>query len=736
MRYRFHAFELLPSPPFLIRNGEPVPVSSQVLLVLRTLVERRGELVSKSELALAVWGHEHQSEAALARAVMRTRRLLGDDGEEQRFIRTVHGRGLMFVAPVEAIEQVSRPTDRPQEPADSSTPGRLSLSFGLAVTAVLAVLLTAGLAWRWAATPVVESPGAPAPAPSERVVVLAKLHAPVDDDDAATLAATLPLTLSRGLAPLGMRLIHAAEPAMPIDPEEFDRFSSEASALSQVDARLRIVIERQATGLSARLEFEGTAPGALVLPAAEPAQLAAHVERTVQARLSGQGDVDLQRLDIDPVLAELDLRANAAWARGDGPAALRAIEAGLALSPGYWPLKLLQIEVELSTNKRRAANGILQLLDSVTAGNTPLQRAMLLQRAGVATWYAGDAAGAQHLLEAALEAAGRANAPLTEALSRNALSMALQSQGAIEAAWNHADLAVGALRRHPLPLSFALSNLAYLAEERGRLDRASALHAEALALRRSFGADRLVAASLYGLARIERRQGRLLEAQTRALEADQAMQALGQQLDRVSVLEELAVIARLQGALDEADEHLDAAEALARSVDDTLGQAWILDSRARIRIERGEVTAAIPMLRRSIAEQRAHGELNEARYTEIVLLDALWQTDAPDADALANELSKAVESLSHDQKAALATVELRHHRRLGLHAQAEAHCEHALAIARASGALDHEAQAALECALLHRSLGRGDEAETFAALARNWSPHWRAAQVQLGEHRP
>jgi DNA-binding winged helix-turn-helix (wHTH) protein len=79
------------------RSGEAVHVEPQVFDVLRYLVEHRDRLVPKEELIEEVWGSRFVSESALTSRIKAARRALGDDGREQRMIRTVHGRGYRFV---------------------------------------------------------------------------------------------------------------------------------------------------------------------------------------------------------------------------------------------------------------------------------------------------------------------------------------------------------------------------------------------------------------------------------------------------------------------------------------------------------------------------------------------------------------------------------------------------------------------------------------------------------------
>lgn len=84
----------------LRRGGEAVHLEPQVFDVLALLVARHGHVVSRADLLDAVWGSRFVADATLASRVRAARQALGDDGDEQRFIRTVRGRGYEFIAPV------------------------------------------------------------------------------------------------------------------------------------------------------------------------------------------------------------------------------------------------------------------------------------------------------------------------------------------------------------------------------------------------------------------------------------------------------------------------------------------------------------------------------------------------------------------------------------------------------------------------------------------------------------
>jgi len=103
VNYTFGAFELDTDQFELRRAGAPVAVEPQVFSVLAYLVEHRDRVVTKNELLDNVWGDRFVSESALTTRIKAARRAVGDDGSQQRVIKTAHGRGYRFAAPVREV---------------------------------------------------------------------------------------------------------------------------------------------------------------------------------------------------------------------------------------------------------------------------------------------------------------------------------------------------------------------------------------------------------------------------------------------------------------------------------------------------------------------------------------------------------------------------------------------------------------------------------------------------------
>ncbi len=100
MKYLFDTFVLDTAVRELSDDGTSVPIEPKVFELLVHLVENRDRAVSKGELITSIWEGRFISEAAMSSAVRSVRRALGDDGKSQRYVKTVHGHGFRFVAPV------------------------------------------------------------------------------------------------------------------------------------------------------------------------------------------------------------------------------------------------------------------------------------------------------------------------------------------------------------------------------------------------------------------------------------------------------------------------------------------------------------------------------------------------------------------------------------------------------------------------------------------------------------
>lgn len=82
----------------LLAQGAAVHLSPKAFDVLRVLLDRRPEAVSKDDLLASVWPDTFVVEASLTMVIAEIRRALGDHSRSPRFVRTVQRYGYAFSA--------------------------------------------------------------------------------------------------------------------------------------------------------------------------------------------------------------------------------------------------------------------------------------------------------------------------------------------------------------------------------------------------------------------------------------------------------------------------------------------------------------------------------------------------------------------------------------------------------------------------------------------------------------
>jgi TolB-like protein/cytochrome c-type biogenesis protein CcmH/NrfG len=103
----------------LHRGSNHVAVEPQVFDLLMYLVKNRDRVVSKDDLIASVWGGRNVSDSTLSSRMNAARRAIGDNGDEQRLIRTVPRRGVRFVGEVSTapVQSGATPAPGPRTPA-------------------------------------------------------------------------------------------------------------------------------------------------------------------------------------------------------------------------------------------------------------------------------------------------------------------------------------------------------------------------------------------------------------------------------------------------------------------------------------------------------------------------------------------------------------------------------------------------------------------------------------------
>jgi DNA-binding winged helix-turn-helix (wHTH) protein/Tol biopolymer transport system component len=122
MVLRFGRNELNPTSFELRRSNRRVQLAARPMELLLLLVNRRGELVTREEIARSLWpGMDVEDlEARINTAVAQIRAALSEDASKPRYIETVFGKGYRFIAVVETVDA-----------REGATAGKASVELGV-----------------------------------------------------------------------------------------------------------------------------------------------------------------------------------------------------------------------------------------------------------------------------------------------------------------------------------------------------------------------------------------------------------------------------------------------------------------------------------------------------------------------------------------------------------------------------------------------------------------------------
>jgi TolB-like protein/DNA-binding winged helix-turn-helix (wHTH) protein/Flp pilus assembly protein TadD len=140
---RFGIFELDSQSGELRRHGLKVRLPEQAFQILRLLLARPGEVVTREELRQHLWTSETfvDFDVGLNNAIRKLREALGDSAEDPRFVETLPRRGYRFVASVQPAAPAQTLETQAGRTASPPMRGRLRwLAAGLLLVAAIAAL--------------------------------------------------------------------------------------------------------------------------------------------------------------------------------------------------------------------------------------------------------------------------------------------------------------------------------------------------------------------------------------------------------------------------------------------------------------------------------------------------------------------------------------------------------------------------------------------------------------------
>lgn len=563
---RFGEFRLDAARRELWKAGEPVVVQPKVFDLLVFLVEHRDRAVSKDELQDAVWTGMVVTEASLTRAVMKLRQAVGDDAGTQSVIKTVHGHGYRFVAPVLEPEAPGGMEARRRPALDGRT--WWPLVAGAVVVAVAAVGLVTLRAPDTSGT---------------RIAVLPVEDATGDEDMAWTRLGLM--SLATGLVETTGEI-----PVVPDNKVASVVGAPESDDPSVVGDRLRraygathlLAMRLERSGGMLRMNYRVVMPddketrGTMV--GEDPTDLTRGVVRSVVANIAGQRRMRERfgTVSVDPFVNEAYARGMSLSLEGRCRDARPLFKVAMDQDPGLFEPRYQFAFCSRILGEQEVAETMLtELVEEQRAQGPSRQLSMALTVLGVLHNRTGRLDEAEALETESLEVARAIDAP---------------------------DLA-GAV----------LVNLAIIADDRGQFDVARERLGRALVAYRESGREVLPGQVYSALANLSMSQGELDQAEGNLDKAIESFRFIGDRRSEAMMLNNQGYLRRLQGRLDEAELlHLES-YAIRDELGDRVGMGRIKNMLAVLYLARGDYAAARESARESasIAEE-AHDRLFNA----------------------------------------------------------------------------------------------------------------------------
>jgi DNA-binding winged helix-turn-helix (wHTH) protein/tetratricopeptide (TPR) repeat protein len=452
--YLFDDFRLDRSARELRRGAAVVTVPTRVFDCLVYLIENRDRAVGRDELVAALWGRVDVSDAQLGQIVLRARRAIGDDGNDQHCIRTMPKFGYRWLTEVRVAASepvvadtgsITAPLD--DERTDSTVAGTLTTAAGppqppsitpqsapraRSVSRFLAFavfLLVAGAAFAWIATH-------RAPADADRVAASAAVGAVVRPLDVATTPPQDWLRLG-GMDALAARLragglrvppsedVLAALHANIGTSDADERLRRAADADLLIDGRLDATAQGWHVALVAhpregevvRVETDGRDPLPTLRSAAD--RLLIHFGRVVP-----------DEVGTDRTLDETLQRANAAMLANQLEVARAILLGAPALVQAEPQLRYRLAQVDFRAGDLDAVEKVLgSLLEDKPGPKDPVLRAGVLTGLGTVRLNRGDYARSEHEFGAAIAEVKDWHRPLELGQAYGGRGAALAAQG-------------------------------------------------------------------------------------------------------------------------------------------------------------------------------------------------------------------------------------------------------------------------------------------------------------------
>ena len=526
-RYRTSDCLIDPSTREIRCNGGVIEVEAKVFDLILLLLEHRQRAMPKREIIDALWPARPVTDAALSQLLRKARRALGDDGDAQRVIRTVHGHGLQWIAAIldddDAMPTVMEAAAETGAPDASDTRAVMGQSARkpqrLRMIAALLALATLMLVAAWA----LRTPSTWVdPARPIRIAVLPVLDHTGDDQLTWTQRGLMGLMASLLEQQAGFDVIAAADIQSLVDGPEPASAAHWPQLQRGLGASHAVVTALRRTGPIYQLELRLLGAAGTVrtetLHGTAAAPLAADAAKRVQEWLSSQpaaSDNSLASDIHDPFIAEVYARGVSAQLQGDHAGAKKYFDICLDHAPDLaWPRLQLAIAQSRTDESAASIDNASRVASMARARGDRLLLVHALRQLASAHYRAGDLAAAAALLDEALTHA--ANDPANSSALHLVYGSIEDDRGRYAEARDQYARALKLARDSHDRRGEAgvLINLAGVENSEGNAEAASLLLRGGLDAARSAGDRDLESVTLANLGATEHNAGRTLSAIT------------------------------------------------------------------------------------------------------------------------------------------------------------------------------------------------------------------------------
>ncbi|HET9031382.1 MAG TPA: tetratricopeptide repeat protein [Dokdonella sp.] len=434
--YHFGKFRLDSVRETLSSADGPVPLRDHALRVLKLLVERAPEVISKDEILNQVWGHESLSESSIAQVVKDIRQALGDSAKSPKLIATRYARGYQFVAALHDGEAIA--AQEPKRP-------RWRLIAALAIVALLGTLLVR----QW-------SPQITPAAPMQPTWLIRA----IDDRSGESLSRAYAEYLGFVVrTATGDNRIGLAKPDEVVAGA---RYLDVSLSVSDEDPEKRFQLklyDPSSEGVPAPTYFGQSGP-----------MLADSIERIFKSiKISPQTRIESGVISQSAFATETLLRGMAAQFDGDTQRAIALFKACLAEDDDF---DFARYELAIALRRQGEYTQALALLKTLESRHSSDFWAYRIENTkGIAHWRLGQYAEADASLTKAYT---HSDTPNLRALIGTNLALLRRDQGQLEAAETSARAAIENAdeKRYPGTAASAFNTLASILMRSGRLDEA------------------------------------------------------------------------------------------------------------------------------------------------------------------------------------------------------------------------------------------------------------------------